>query len=511
MPAAKKVPVAAAAANRARKDDVMYKLPVMAVAAALVAGCSLVPWYERPEAPVSQTYPQGDAYAEQPGADEAGRSANDVAATEIGWREFFIDERLQQLVEMALRNNRDLRVSTLNIEAARAQYQITRAELFPTINAVGSRARTRVPNDMQTMLNNPYNLYNVGLQASWEIDFWGRIRSLKDQALAQYFATAYARKAAEITLVSQVADQYLTKLSADDLLKVTQGTLKAAQESYDIAHVQFETGTGTELDLRQAQSVVETAQANLQAQLRARAQAENALVLLVGAPLPADLPQGLPLDEQKLLADIPEGLPSDLLIRRPDIMQAEQMLLAANANIGAARAAFFPSISLTGTYGSQSLAFHDLFKGGSLAWSFVPQITLPIFAGGANVANLELAHIKKRIEIANYEKSIQLAFREVSDGLAARGTYDQQIVALERNTTANQRALSLSELRYKNGVDSYLPVLTAQTSFYAAQQALISAKLARLTNLVDLYRALGGGWIEHTGDTPRPADDIPDE
>jgi multidrug efflux system outer membrane protein len=234
-------------------------------------------------------------------------------------------------------------------------------------------------------------------------------------------------------------------------------------------------------------------------------------VLLVGAPLPTDLPQGLPLDEQKLLADIPEDLPSDLLTRRPDIMQAEQLLLAANANIGAARAAFFPRISLTGAYGSQSLAFHELFKGGSLAWSFVPQISLPIFAGGANVANLELAHIKKRIEIAHYEKSIQSAFREVSDGLAARATYDQQIKALERNAVANQRALSISELRYQNGVDSYLPVLTAQTNLYAALQALISAKLARLTNLVDLYRALGGGWIEHTGDTPRPADDMASE
>jgi len=483
----------------------------MAVAAALVAGCSLAPWYERPAAPVAQAYPQGDAYAAQPEADAAGRSANDVTASEIGWREFFVDARLQQLVEMALKNNRDLRVSTLNIEAVRAQYRITRAELFPTLNAAAAKTRARVPNDMQSAPDNPYNLYNVGLQASWEIDFWGRIRSLQEQALAQYFATAHARKAAEITLVSQVADQYLTMLSADDLLKVTQGTLKAAQESYDIAKVQFDTGIGTELALRQAQSVVEMAKANRQAQLRARAQAENALVLLLGAPLPADLPQGLPLDEQKLLADIPEGLPSDLLIRRPDIMQAEQMLLAANANIGAARAAFFPRISLTGGYGSQSLEFSGLFKSGSLAWSFVPQIALPIFAGGANVANLELAHIRKRIEIASYEKSIQSAFREVSDGLAARGTYDQQIVALERNASANQAALSLSELRYRNGVDSYLPVLTAQTSFYAAQQALISAKLARLTNLVDLYRALGGGWIEHSGDTPRPADDLPGE
>ena len=498
----------------------MHKLSVIAVAAAVattvLAGCTMEPWYHRPAAPVSQTFPQGGVYATQPGAagaaaqpgqrGEAGRSANGAAATEIGWRDFFVDPRLQELVAIALKNNRDLRVSVLNIDAARAQYQITRAELFPTINAVGTETRTRVPRDLQTTANNPYSVYNVGLQASWEIDFWGRIRSLKDQALAQYLSTAEARKAAEISLVAQVADQYLAMLSDDDLLKVTQDTLKTAQDSYNITKAQFETGTGTELDLRQAQTVVENAQSNLQAQMRARAQAENALVLLIGEPLPADLPQGLPLDSQNLLADIPEGLPSDLLTRRPDIMEAEQTLLAANANIGAARAAFFPKISLTAALGTESLSLGGLFKAGTAAWSFVPQATLPIFEGGTNIANLDLANVQKRIEIANYEKAIQSAFREVADGLAARGTYDLQIAALERSTFANQRSLDLSELRYRNGVDSYLPVLAAQTTLYTAQTSLVTARLARWTNLVDLYRALGGGWIEHAGETPRPAD-----
>lgn len=505
----------------------MHKLSVIAAATALLAGCTMAPWYHRPEAPVSQTFPQGGVYDAQPGATsnpgqtgasdamEAGapngaeqnaRSANNAPATDIGWRDFFVDPRLQQLVQIALKNNRDLRVSVLNVEAARAQYQITRADLFPTIDGVGTDSRSRVPRALQTAPENPYSVYNVGLQASWEIDFWGRVRSLKDQALAQYLSTAQARKAAEITLVSQVADQYLTMLSDDDLLKVTQDTLKTAQESYRITKAQFDNGTGTELDLRQAQTVVETAQANLQAQLRARAQAENALVLLIGEPLPADLPQGLPLDGQNLLSDVPAGLPSDLLTRRPDIMEAEESLLAANANIGAARAAFFPKISLTAAFGTESLSLGGLFKAGTAAWSFVPQISLPIFAGGSNIANLELANVEKRIEIASYEKAIQSAFREVADGLAARGTYDQQILALERSTFANQRGLDLSELRYKNGVDSYLPVLTAQTNLYSAQQSLITARLARLTNLVDLYRALGGGWIEHAGETPRPAD-----
>ena len=489
----------------------MHKFPIMTVAALLLSACSLAPWYEQPAAPVSRTYPQGEAYRAQAAAIEAERSAKGEAAADIGWREFFVDERLQRLVEIALANNRDLRMSALNIEAARARYQITRAELFPALNAAASRARTRTPDDMQSAPDNPYNLYSAGLQASWEIDFWGRIKSLKDQALAQYFATAHARKAAEITLVSQVADQYLAMLSADELIQRTRATLKTAQDSHGLTTVRFNAGVGTELDLYQAQSMVEQAEASLHAQLRARAQAENALVLLIGEPLPADLPQGLPLEAQALLADIPEGLPADLLTRRPDIMQAEQLLIAANAHIGAARAAFFPNISLTGAYGSQSLAFSGLFKSASLAWSFVPQLSLPIFTGGANVANLELAQIRKRIEIANYEKSIQSAFREVADGLAARGAYDQEIAALERNALANQRSLTLSELRYQNGVDSYLPVLTAQTHLYAAEQALIHARLARLSNLIGLYRALGGGWIAHTGDPARPADALPGE
>ncbi len=302
-----------------------------------------------------------------------------------------------------------------------------------------------------------------------------------------------------------VADQYLTMLSDDDLLTVTRNTLKTADESYRITKLEFDNGVGTELDVRQAQGVQQQATANLQSQMRLRAQAENALVLLVGEPLPADLPAGLPLDSQNLLTDIPAGLPSDLLARRPDIASAEHSLLAANANIGAARAAFFPKISLTGSLGTLSPTLGSLFKPGSAAWSFAPQISIPIFDGGTNLANLDLAQIQKRIEIANYEKTIQTAFREVADGLAARGTYDQQIAALESFTKSQARRLELSDLRYRNGVDSYLPVLTAQDDLYTAQQLLISARLNRATNLVDLYRELGGGWIERAGDPPRPA------
>ncbi|MEA3119816.1 MAG: outer membrane protein multidrug efflux system, partial [Paraburkholderia sp.] len=480
---------------------------LIAVALALfAAGCSFEPKYERPAAPVSAKFPSSGVYATQPSA-VPGRSAQGEAAADIGWRELFADPRLQHIIEIALANNRDLRVSLLNVDAARAQYRITSAQLFPTLNAVGSKTRSRTPANL-TGFPEPLQqrYYEAGVSASWQIDFWGRIRSLKDQSLEQYLATAQARKAFEISLVAQVANQYLTMLAYDDLLKVTEDTAKTAQASYDLTKLQFDNGTGTELSLRQAQSILETARANYQAQVRSRAQAENALVLLIGEPLPADLPTGRPLDDQGLLADIPEGLPSDLLTRRPDIMEAEASLRAANANIGAARAAFFPQVSLTALGGSESVHLSGLFKPGSAAWSFSPQITLPIFTGGQNTANLDLAHIQKHIQIATYEKAIQSAFRDVADGLAARSTYDEQIAALERDVFAEQRAFDLSDLRFKSGVDSYLQVLTAQTNLYSAQQSLISARLNRLTSLVNLYLALGGGWLQHTGEAPRPAD-----
>ncbi|WP_233803161.1 efflux transporter outer membrane subunit [Paraburkholderia sp. HP33-1] len=484
----------------------MQKHSLIAVAVVLLAtGCTMAPHYERPAAPVTATFPTGGVYDQQPGASGA-HSANGQAAADIGWRDFFVDPRLQQLIEIALKNNRDLRVSVLNMQASAAQYRIVRAELFPTLNAAASQSKSRTPKDLTATGQTISNSYSVGLNASWEIDFFGRVQSLRDQALATYLGTAQARKAAEIALVSQVANQYLTVLELDDLLKVTQNTLVTAQESYRITKLQFDNGTGSELDLRQSQTVVETASANLQSQMRLRAQADNALALLIGEPLPADLAPGLPLSDQSLLTDIPAGLPSDLLTRRPDIMEAEENLLAANANIGAARAAFFPKVTLTGSVGTLSPTLGGLFKPGSAAWSFAPSITLPIFEGGQNIANLNLANIEKNVQIATYEKAIQTAFREVADGLAARGTYDEQIAALERDTAAEQRRLDLSTLRYKSGVDSYLSVLTAQTALYVAQQALVTARMERLQNLVTLYQALGGGWIEHNGEQPRPAD-----
>jgi multidrug efflux system outer membrane protein len=477
----------------------------LVAAAALIAGCSLQPVYERPALPVAMTYPTGDAY--KPSTD--GPGSKTLAAVDIGWRDFLTDPRLQRLVEIALANNRDLRIAALNVAQVQAQYRIQRAGIFPQVGGFANTASLRTPasisqSDKATLTH----AYSVGLSAAWEIDFFGRLQSLSDQALQQYFASAQSRKAVDILLVSEIADQYLTLLADDELLAVTQRTLESAQASYKLTLLQFQTGTGTELSVRQAETVVEQANANHAAQVRARAQAENALVLLLGQPLPSDLPPPVPLNSQTLLADIPAGLPSELLARRPDIMQAEATLRGANANIGAARAAFFPTISLTGNLGTASSALSGLFKAGSLAWSFLPSITLPIFEAGQLQASLDVATVQKDINVAQYQKTIQAAFREVADGLAARGTYDDEVAAVERYTAAQQSALDLSEMRFRNGVDNYLSVLTAQSGLYSAQQALVATRMARLTNLVDLYRSLGGGWIEHTSDTPHPAEDV---
>jgi outer membrane protein, multidrug efflux system len=471
---------------------------------ALVGGCSLQPVYEQPAAPTAGTYPTGAAYKSSTG--ESGSTM--APAVNLGWRDFLTDPRLQRLVEIALANNRDLRIAALNVAQTQAQYRIQRAALFPQVSGLAGLTSSRVPASLSpTSSATVTHEYQVGVSAAWEIDFFGRLQSLNDQALQQYFATVQARKAVDILLVSEIADQYLALLADDELLAVTQRTLETAQASYKLALLQFQTGTGTELSVRQAETVVEQANANYSAQIRGRAQDENALVLLLGQPLPADLPPPVPLNSQTILADIPAGLPSDLLARRPDIMQAEATLRGANANIGAARAAFFPTISLTGKLGTASSALSGLFKAGSLAWSSLPSLAFPIFEGGQLQANLDVATVQKDIDVAQYEKTIQTAFREVADGLAARGTYDEQVASLERLTEAEQRSLDLSDIRFRNGVDSYLNVLTAQTALYSAQQALVAARLARFTNLVDLYRSLGGGWLEHTGEPPRPAED----
>lgn len=475
-------------------------VPAALTATAVLTACTLQPRYQRPAAPVAAHYPSVDAAAPSSAPQTAMR------ADEIGWRDFFADPRLQALIEIALRNNRDLRIAALKVEQTRAQYQISRAALTPALQAQSGADRKRIPADLSpTGQAMTLSQYDVGAGAAWEIDFFGKLRSLKDAALAAYLSTTHARQAAEIALLAQLAKQYLALCALDEQLKVTQDTLAAALESERLVKLRFDAGVASALDLHEAESVVARARAHTQDQLRARAQAENALVQLIGEPLSDHLPPAAALDQQGLLSELPAGLPSDLLTRRPDIMAAEATLRAANAQIGAARAAFFPSISLTGQYGTASAALSGLFKTGSLAWAFIPKISMPIFRGGANLAQLNAARVGKEIAIAQYEKAIQIAFREVADALAARATDAQRIAALEQTVAAQQQRLELSTLRYQNGIDHYARVLAAQTDLYTAQQSLIAARLSRLTNLIDLYRALGGGWLEQTGSAHTPA------
>jgi len=480
---------------------VRRSVAVAAMTSLLLSACSLAPRYERPDASVAPAYPQGAAYGDQPVATDS----SPPAAGDIGWRDFLTDPRLQQLVQIALENNRDLRVAVLNAQELQAQFRIQSAALFPQISAVADESRARTPAGVsRSGQAETLGSYSVGLSLGWELDLFGRLRSLRGAALEQYFASMEGGKAVQILLISEVADQYLTMLAYDKLLDVTDRTVDTARASYNIVKLQFDNGAGSELNLRQAETIVEQTQANRAAQLRARAQAENGLVLLLGQPLPAGMQTGMRLGEQKILEDIPAGLPSELLTRRPDVLQAEALLRSANADIGAARAEFFPNIQLTASAGTASAALSGLFKAGSGAWSVAPSIATPLFNAGANRANLDAVRAREEISVAQYQKTVETAFREVADGLAARGTFNDQIASLERFTAAERRRLELAQLLYKNGQASYLDVLTAQTDLYNAELALVSAHLQRLTNLVDLYRALGGGWLEHTGDRPRP-------
>ena len=398
-------------------------------------------------------------------------------------------------------------MAVLNVAELQAELRIQSATLFPQVSAFVDRSRSRTPADLSRLGAVDYQgSYSVGASLGWELDLFGKLRSFRAAVLEQYFASLQGRKAAQILLISQVAEQYLTVLACDELLEVTDKTLESASVSYQLVKLQFDVGAGSELDVRQAETVVEQARANRAAQLRARAQAENGLVLLLGQPQPPGLSPGQRLIDQDIVAELPAGLPSSLLTQRPDVLQAEALLRSANADIGAARAAFFPNIELTGTAGTASARLGGLFAAGSAAWTFAPAIAMPLVDAGANRANLDAARVRKEMAIAEYQKTVQTAFREVADGLAARGTFNDQIASLTRFTEAQRRRLDLAQLLYRNGDSSYLDVLTAQTDLYDAQQILVAARLQRLTNLVDLYRALGGGWLEHTGDQPVAAD-----
>ena len=457
----------------------MIRRAAVLVAASLLAACaSMAPKYDRPAPPVAATWPH-DATTE--GA---------PAASDIEWQSFFPDPRLRELIALALQGNRDLRVAVLGIEQARAQYQIRRADELPAVGAQVNASRAPAAGGRLV------NTFSAGLAANaWEIDFFGRIRSLSDAALAQYLATEEGRKAAQISLVAAVANSWLNIVADEDLLALTRQTLTTRQESLRLARLRFENGVTSELDFRQAESLTESARVTLAQLLRQRALDENALVLLVGQPLPAAAMPGAGID-QVSLPELPAGAPSDLLARRPDIRQSEQQLVAANANIGAARAAFFPRIALTAAVGTASSELSGLFKSGSFGFTLAPNLLLPLFDAGRNRAGLQSATVSRDIAIAQYEKSIQSAFREVADVLAGRATLLDQLQAQRAVAAAESVRLRLSDLRYTNGVASYLDLLDAQRSLFAAQQALVQTRLAQLQSQIALYKALGGGWTE---------------
>lgn len=458
----------------------------LALVAAL-SGCSLIPEYQRPDAPAPADWPQGEAYS---------KASPEARAQALGWREFFRDPALQQLIEVALENNRDLRVAALNVDAYRALYRVQRADVLPAVSADGAGTRSRTPGDL-SMSGEPAisSQYSATFGVSWELDLFGRLRSLRDQALEEFFASEAAQRSTQISLIASVANAWLTLQADQALLQVTRDTLKTYEESLGLTQRSFDVGVASALELRQARSAVDSARVSIEQYTRLVAQDRNALALLLGQALPTGLPADDRL-ERTQLAPLPVGLPSDLLQQRPDILQAEYQLRAANASIGAARAAFFPRISLTGAAGTASSELSGLFDGGSGYWSFSPSISVPIFNAGQLRANLDYAEISKNIQVAQYEKAIQTAFREVADGLAAQATYTRQVQAQRDLLATSEDYYNLAERRYRTGVDSYLTVLDAQRQLFSVQQQLISDRLAQMTSEVNLFKALGGGWQE---------------
>ncbi|MGY2377801.1 efflux transporter outer membrane subunit [Pseudomonas sp. SDO524_S393] len=451
----------------------------------MLGGCSLIPDYQRPAAPTPAQYPQDGVYRlAQSGSLDAGSD----------WAVLFHDPALRQLIGEALLNNRDLRVAVLNVEAFQAQYRIQRADLFPAVSATGAGKRQRLPGSVtgtgQSAITSSYSA-TLGISA-YELDLFGRVRSLSEQAMLNYLGTEEARRSAQLSLVANVANAYLTWRADQELLVLARQTLDANDHSLRLTQGSKNAGKASALDVVQARTSVESTRASVARYERQVAQDLNSLALLVGGPVDENLPSRALADD--LVARVPAGLPSDLLQRRPDILQAEYQLRAANANIGAARAAFFPSVSLTANAGSTSTELSGLFKGGAGTWTFQPQINLPIFNAGSLRASLDYAKLQKDISVANYEKSIQTAFQEVANGLAARQTFTDQLNAQRDFVAANQTYYNLAQHRYRSGVDSNLTFLDAQRTLFSSQQALIVDRLAQLVAEVNLYTALGGAW-----------------
>jgi multidrug efflux system outer membrane protein len=479
----------------------------------VACACTLEPRYRAPALPVPDRWPIPATTLERPAATpgEPGvtserpgvtpeRPGLNVSARDIGWRDFFLDTRLEQLIDLALANNRDLRVAVLNIEQVRAQYRIQRAALLPSIDAAGSFTREKLPASLA--YGNPTAIsssFDVGLSiTSYEVDLFGRVRSLTHAALEKYLAQVEARRSAQLSLIAEVANAYLTLASDRELEHLAQETLESQEHSVTLEQRRHETGTVSGLDVAQSRTTVEQARADAARFEGNVAQDIDALTLLVGTSIDTAL---LPAEfDSKTMGiePLPAGMPSGVLLRRPDILEAEHTLRAANANIGAARAAFFPDITLTANLGSASNQLSNLFKSGTGTWAFAPLMSLPIFHGGALMGGLDAAHVSEKIALAQYEKTIQSGFREVADALALTATLNRQRAAQETLVEATGQAYKLSQRRYKVGRDSYLEVLDSQRSDYAARQGLVATRLAEQSNRVILYKALGGGWREQT-------------
>jgi multidrug efflux system outer membrane protein len=458
-------------------------LTLSLLAASALGACTLAPKTERPVLPVANAWPIASA------------NSSAASAADLGWREVFIDPRLQGVIDLALTNNRDLRVAVLNIEQSRAQYRIQRAALVPSVAATATGTKGE-SSSAQVIAGGDRSVEvytaNLGI-ASWEIDLFGRIRSLSNAALQSYLATQETSRSVQVSLIAQTAGAWLNLAADEDLLALSEETLRTRQETMVLIRKRFEAGAISQLEVSQAETLIEAARSDVATAAALVEQDKNALRLAVGADVPTDLLPAGGLVTAQILRDLPAGLPSDVLTRRPDVLAAEHQLAGANANIGAARAAFFPSISLTASTGVASGSLGSLFDSGNGAWTFAPRVSLPIFAGGANVANLDSAKAGRDIAVANYEKTVQTAFREVSDGLAVQSTIAERVGSQERLVAAANDTVRLSQARYGAGIDSSLSVLDAQRTLYTSQKTLIVARLARETNLATLYKALGGG------------------
>ncbi|QNA86808.1 efflux transporter outer membrane subunit [Sphingomonas sp. So64.6b] len=468
-------------------------LTIAALAASVaLAGCNLAPKYVRPVGAVPAALPQGGVYP------AATTDAPDL--TRIGWRDFFVEDRLRQVIALGLDNNRDLRLAAANVLQARAQYGVQRADLLPSINASGQATYTNTAaqaagfGGVGGASSSDISTYsaNVGFSA-FELDLFGRIRNQTRAAQEQYFASEEAQRSTRISLIAEIASAWLTMASDQDQLRLSRETLKAFEQTLELTRAQFRIGVASELEARQAETNYQAARNDIATLTTRIAQDQNALNLLAGTTVDAALlPNGLG-DGNAMVQALPGNLSSDLLLRRPDVLQAEHQLIAQNANIGAARAAFFPSISLTATLGTISPALSGLFGGGTGTYNAGPAISLPLFDGGRNKSNLRSAEAAQQGAVATYEKTIQTAFREVADALAQRGTIDEQVAAQTARAEAARVAARLSDARYKAGIDSFLVSLDAQRTAYAAQQQLVTTRLNRGANLVELYRSLGGG------------------